>query len=132
MNHADQQPPAPYVPGPNPGRPDLPPVPHQQHNQIQPWPSTPPMPYPAMQPMPIVKPKNPGAAAVLSFLFPGLGQIMNGDIALGIVMMVLVVFAWISLMFLIGIVLLPAMYLWSIIEAYTKAKRWNTAHGVLS
>lgn len=90
------------------------------------------MPYRQMQPAPIVKPKNPGAAAVLSFLFPGLGQIMNGGIGTGIAMVVLTVFAWISLMFLIGFILLPAMYIWSIVEAYTKAKRWNAAHGIIS
>lgn len=88
--------------------------------------------YPPVPPAPIVKPKSPGAAAVLSFLFPGLGQIMNGDALLGIVMMVLTVVAWISLVFLIGIVLLPAMYVWSIVEAYNTAKRWDAAHGIIS
>lgn len=132
MSHDQHQPP-PYSPGPNPGLPGQPPLP-QQHNQMQPWQPTspPPMPYPGMHPAPIVKPKNPGAAAVLSFLFPGLGQIMNGDIGIGISMMVLTVFAWISLMFLIGFILVPAVYVWSIVEAYNKAKRWNTAHGIIS
>jgi TM2 domain-containing membrane protein YozV len=129
----DQYQPRPYIPGPNPGLPDQPPLP-QQHNQIQPWQPAPPpqMYYPQMQPGPIVKPKSPGAAAVLSFLVPGLGQIMNGDIGIGIGMMVLSVFAWISLMFVIGFILLPAVYIWSIVEAYNKAKRWNAAHGIIS
>jgi TM2 domain-containing membrane protein YozV len=131
MTHEQHQPP-PYIPGPNPGRPDQPPLP-QQYNQVQPWqPTPPPMLYPPMQPAPIVKPKSPGGAAVLSFLFPGLGQIMNGDIGTGIAMMVLTVLAWVSLMVLIGVILLPTVYIWSIVDAYNKAKRWNSAHGIIS
>ena len=98
------------------------------YNQSQPWP--PPMHYP---PAPLmVKPKNPGAAAVLSFLIPGLGQLMNGEIGLGIGMMVLAFLAWMSLFIVIGIIALPAVYIWSIADAYNKAKNWNTAHGIIS
>lgn len=123
-----------------------------QHQQVQPYQPQPyqpqpqwqgaPAQYPAQHPaqypaqfpgmQPMVKPRNPGVAAVLSFLWPGVGQIMNGDIGIGILMMVLVVIAWLSLMILIGIVLLPAIYIWSIVDAYTKAKRWNQAHGIIS
>jgi TM2 domain-containing membrane protein YozV len=109
--------------------------PLQPQGQLQPWqpgPSQQPMPYPPMQPAPMIKPKNPGVAAVLSFLVPGVGQLMNGDIGLGILMMILTVLAWFSLFVVIGFILLPAVYIWSIVQAYSKAKSWNVAHGIIS
>ncbi|MEU4192585.1 hypothetical protein AB0E69_11835 [Kribbella sp. NPDC026611] len=153
MDHHDQPPYAPgpnpapsqpYVAGPNPGQPQSHPGQSQQpqygqpsqygqqppYGQMQQWQPQQPMPYQGMQP--VVKAKSPGVAAVLSFLWPGLGQIMNGDIGIGILMMVLVVIAWLSLMILIGVVLLPALYIWSIVDAYSKANRWNQAHGIIS
>jgi TM2 domain-containing membrane protein YozV len=155
MTDNDPHQPPPYVPGPNPGRPDEQaqyqgqpqqygqdgqpqPAQFQQQGQLQPWqPVAQPMPYtqmpyPQMQPAPMIKPKNPGAAAVLSFLVPGVGQLLNGDIWLGIGMMILTVLAWFSLFIVIGFILLPAVYIWSIVEAYNTAKRWNTAHGIIS
>ena len=104
--------------------------------EMQPWQPAPqqpmPMPYASMQPAPMIKPKNPGAAAVLSFLIPGVGQLMNGDIGLGILMMILTGIAYASLLVAIGFLLVPARYIWSIIQAYTKAKNWNVAHGIIS
>jgi TM2 domain-containing membrane protein YozV len=147
MTDNDPHQPPPYVPGPNPGRPDEQPpqqaqpqqygrpqpAQYQPQGQVQPWqPMGQPMPYPQMQPAPMIKPKNPGAAAVLSFLVPGVGQLLNGDIWLGIGMMILTVLAWLSLFIVIGFILLPAVYIWSIVEAYNTAKRWNTAHGIIS
>ncbi|WUJ75060.1 hypothetical protein OG809_17705 [Kribbella soli] len=37
-----------------------------------------------------------------------------------------------SVFIVIGFILLPAVYIWSIIQAYSKAKSWNVAHGVIS
>lgn len=54
--------------------------------------------------------QNPGIAAVLSFLFNGLGQIYNGQIAKGLVIMLISTFA--MLVTLIGAVLI-AHFLWS-------------------
>ena len=136
MTDNDPHQPPPYVPGPNPGRVDQPPVQFQQPGQLQPWQAAQqqpmPMPYPPMQPAPMIKPKNPGVAAVLSFLIPGVGQLMNGDIGLGILMMILTGLAYASLFILIGFVLVPGMYIWSILQAYSKAKSWNVAHGIIS
>jgi TM2 domain-containing membrane protein YozV len=147
MSDNDPHQPPPYVPGPNPGRADEQPpqqgqpqqygqpqpAQYQPQGQVQPWqPMGQPMPYPQMQPAPLIKPKNPGAAAVLSFLVPGVGQLLNGDIWLGIGMMIVAVLAWFSLFIVIGFILLPAVYIWSIVEAYNTAKRWNTAHGIIS
>ena len=54
--------------------------------------------------------QNPGIAAVLSFLFNGLGQIYNGQIAKGLVIMLISTCA--MLVTLIGAVLI-AHFLWS-------------------
>lgn len=63
-------------------------------------------------------PKNPGVAAVLSFLFPGLGQIYNGQILIGILLSILTVFLY---FIVIGFIL--HMYL--IYDAYKAAENYN-------
>lgn len=59
--------------------------------------------------------KSPGVAAVLSFLFLGLGQVYNGQFGK-------------TLLFWLGgltVVLLPVMWIWSIVDAYSSAERIN-------
>ena len=46
--------------------------------------------------------KNPGVAAVLSFFWAGLGQIYNGQIAKGIVLMIVQVMNVLLMFVLIG------------------------------
>jgi len=46
--------------------------------------------------------KNPGTAAVLSFLIPGVGQIYNGRILIGIIWLVLTGVSWIGSAGLLG------------------------------
>jgi TM2 domain-containing membrane protein YozV len=62
-------------------------------------------------------------ADLLSLALPGLGQVYNRDIGLGIFFFVSFVFAVLSLMFLVGIVLVPAIWLYSIYDAFVTAQR---------
>ena len=70
-------------------------------------------------------PKNSGIAAVLSFFWPGLGQIYNGEIGKGILLFLLtIVFAVLSFL-LIGIPLLLVLWVWSMYDAYNVAETIN-------
>jgi TM2 domain-containing membrane protein YozV len=79
-----------------------------------------------------VAPKNPGLSLLASFFIPGLGTLINGNAGLGIAIFVAYCFAWLTTMILIGFVLLPAVWVWGMIDAYQGAKKWNTAHGIIS
>ena len=93
--------------------------------------------------------KNPGVAAVLSFVFNGLGQLYNGQIIKGLVIVFIstlnilifiagsiligswilnkVVFAgqlvWGVVLFCIGLVFICALGIYSIFDAYRVAKK---------
>jgi len=69
--------------------------------------------------------KNEGIAAVLSFLFVGLGQIYNGQIGKGIIFIVIGLFLVASMMLFIGFILYPVFWLYNIYDAHNTAKRIN-------
>lgn len=69
--------------------------------------------------------KNPGVAAVLSFLYCGLGQIYNGQIGKGIVFLLLYSFCWILCLLIIGFILVPIVWIIGMIDAYTSAESIN-------
>ncbi|WP_084675061.1 zinc ribbon domain-containing protein [Hippea jasoniae] len=70
--------------------------------------------------------KNPGLAAVLSFLFTGLGQIYNGQIGKGIIFIVMYSIS-IALMFVVvGFVTTPILWIWGMVDAYKTAERINS------
>lgn len=67
--------------------------------------------------------KDPGLAAVLSFFYSGLGQIYNGQIAKGLLLIV-VQFINILLVFvLIGLLTYPLVWIYGMYDAYTVAER---------
>jgi len=71
--------------------------------------------------------KSPGLAAVLSFLFTGLGQIYNGQVGKAILFIVLGAIS-IGLMFVvIGFILYPIIWIIGIVDAYNTAKNANNA-----
>lgn len=84
----------------------------------------------AMQPA--VAPKNPGIALLASFFIPGLGSLINGRVGMGIAIFVAYSVAWVLTLVIIGFVLLPAVWVWGMYDAYSSAKSWNAAHGILS
>lgn len=76
--------------------------------------------------------KSPGLAAVLSFFWPGLGQIYNGQIAKGLFFIVLAAaFGWLTVV-VIGFVLYPILWIYGIYDAYKTAERINAERGTVS
>jgi TM2 domain-containing membrane protein YozV len=71
----------------------------------------------------VTQARNPGVAAVLSFVFCGLGQIYNGQIGKGIAMAVAFLISLASVHVLIGLVTTPLLWIWGVVDAYRAAVR---------
>ena len=70
--------------------------------------------------------KNPGVAAVLSFFICGLGQIYNGQIFKGLIMIVCYAISWWLMFVLIGFITTPVLWIYGMYDAYKKAEKMNT------
>ncbi len=70
-------------------------------------------------------PKNPALAAILSFLINGLGQIYNGEVGKGILIMVVQVVNVLLMGIFVGFITGPIVFIWSIYDAYKTAERIN-------
>lgn len=75
--------------------------------------------------------KNPGLAAVLSALWIGLGQIYNGEIAKGILLMIVYVISVFLIFLFIGFVTTPILWILGIYDAYNTAKKINSGEKVV-
>ncbi len=64
-------------------------------------------------------------AAVLSALFPGLGQFYNREIGKGIVFILIGIILLYTMTFFVGIVLFPIFWIYNIYDAYDTAKKVN-------
>ena len=73
--------------------------------------------------------RSPLLAAVLSLIFSGLGQIYNGQIAKGVIFIVVQLINAALTTVLIGFVLMPIVGLWAMIDAYLVARRKNERYG---
>ena len=62
--------------------------------------------------------KNPATAAILSFLFIGLGQAYKGEVAKAAIFLILYALSTLLTLFLIGFVTTPILWVWSIADAY--------------
>ncbi|MFH1587129.1 MAG: hypothetical protein ABID38_04690, partial [Candidatus Diapherotrites archaeon] len=69
--------------------------------------------------------KSPGLAAVLSFFWSGLGQIYNGEIAKGIILLILYTVSAVLMLFLIGCCTTPIIWIYGIYDAYNSAELIN-------
>lgn len=76
----------------------------------------------ASQPM-----KSPGLAVVLSFFWMGLGQIYNGQIGKGIIFMITEIVLAILTFLTLGImgIVLFALWVWNLYDAYRNAEKYN-------
>lgn len=87
----------------------------------------------------VVAPKNPAVAALASFFICGLGQVINGDMARGVIIfasvfamgalsaiLTIVFLGWIMWPFIFG------TWLWQIFDAHKGAQKWNAQHGIIS
>ena len=69
--------------------------------------------------------KSAGLAAVLSFLIPSLGQIYNGHIVKGLILVVVQTVNVALMHVLIGFVFYPIVLGYAIFDAYRSAERIN-------
>jgi TM2 domain-containing membrane protein YozV len=69
--------------------------------------------------------KNPGLAAVASFFLSGLGQIYNGEILKGVLLMVIQVINVLLMFVVIGFVTYPLVWVYGIWDAYKSAEKFN-------
>ncbi|WP_203589791.1 hypothetical protein [Streptomyces sp. SID13031] len=123
--------PVPQQPGypPQPGYPQQPGYPPQAgYPQQQMYPQQYGVGYPQQQ----VAAKNPGLALVASFFIPGLGSLINGNVGIGIAIMIAYFVSWLLVFVLIGIPMVFLVWIWGMVDAYQSAKKWNIAHGILS
>ena len=74
--------------------------------------------------------KSAGLAGVLSFFISGLGQINNGQILKGLVILVVQIINGALTTILIGWIPLAIVWVWAIIDAYREAERINARRGV--
>jgi len=72
--------------------------------------------------------KNPALASVLSLLIVGLGQVYNGELAKGALMFVLAI---LGAFFTFGIATIGIL-IWSMVDAYQSAQRFNEHHSSTS
>ena len=69
--------------------------------------------------------KSPAIALVLSFIFPGIGQIYNDQTKKGIYLIVGYIVSWLLIVILIGALLILLIWLYGMYDAYTSAKAIN-------
>jgi len=69
--------------------------------------------------------KNPGLAAVASFFFAGLGQIYNGEIGKGVLLMVVQVINIFLCFVGIGLITYPVTWIYGMWDAYKTAEKIN-------
>ena len=74
--------------------------------------------------------KSAGLAAVLSFLISGLGQIYNGQIGKGLVVLVVQAINVALMSILIGYVTFAIVWVWAIYDAYRAADKINARRGL--
>ena len=88
-------------------------------------------PYPTWGVRPVAA-KNGGIALLGSFFIPGLGQFINGDTGKGVAFLLSWIVSIVLIWVLVGLLTLPVVWVWSMIDAYTSAQRWNREHGILA
>ena len=69
--------------------------------------------------------RSPLLAAILSLIVAGLGQLYNGQVTKGVILMIIQLINGALTAVLIGWILLPIVGLWAMIDAYMTAKRNN-------
>ncbi|MDO9045408.1 MAG: zinc-ribbon domain-containing protein [Methanobacteriaceae archaeon] len=72
-----------------------------------------------------VGPKNAGLAAVLSFLVVGLGQIYNGQVGKGLLLLVGALISGVLMLVFIGFITWLIIWIYAIYDAYNTANEIN-------
>lgn len=79
-----------------------------------------------------VAPKSPAVSVLLSVFIPGLGSMVNGNVGVGVAILMLNILGWILALALIGIPLAIGTWIWGLVDAHQSAQRWNREHGIIS
>ncbi len=69
--------------------------------------------------------KNPVVSLVLSFIFPGLGQIYNNQNHKGIYLIIGYLVSWVLTLFIIGLLLVVLIWVYGMYDAFTTAQAIN-------
>ncbi|HHT75452.1 MAG TPA: zinc-ribbon domain-containing protein [Methanomassiliicoccaceae archaeon] len=100
-------------------------MPSDQTYQAPPAYGSQPFGQPMYAPIPL---KNAGIAAVLAFLWAGLGHIYLGQIGKGIMFMLVYIILWvIGFLTFFGLILPFIFWIWQLYDAYTKANEYNAS-----
>jgi len=75
--------------------------------------------------------KNPGLAALASFIWCGAGQVYNGQILKGIVLLIAYVISILLIFVLIGLITTPLLWIYGIYDAYKTAEKINRGEIVI-
>ena len=70
--------------------------------------------------------KSAGLAAVLSFFWTGVGQIYNGQILKGLILILVQVVNSLLMFVLIGFITYPIVWIWGMYDAYKTAEKYNS------
>ncbi len=70
--------------------------------------------------------KNPGLAAIASFFFSGLGQIYNGEIGKGFLLIGVQIINVFLMVIFIGFITFPLVWVYGVYDAYKTAERLNS------
>jgi TM2 domain-containing membrane protein YozV len=79
-----------------------------------------------------VQPRPRWIGAVVSLFIPGVGSMLNGSALRGTLIFGAWVLSWLLTLVLIGLILLPVVWIWGIIDGALSADRWNRDHGIIS
>lgn len=69
--------------------------------------------------------KNPFLALILSFLIVGLGQFYNGHSTKGVILLISAIISGILILFVIGLLLWPIVWIYAMYDAYKSAELIN-------
>jgi TM2 domain-containing membrane protein YozV len=72
--------------------------------------------------------RNPVASLFASLLIPGLGTIINGETGKGIAILVIWITAWLLVLMTVGLIIVPAVWIYGMYDAFQGARRYNLAH----
>jgi TM2 domain-containing membrane protein YozV len=83
-----------------------------------------------------IAPKSPAVSLIVSFFLPGVGSLINGDVGIGITILLLWLLALVLDVtvfgLIVGVPLGVGMWIWGMIDAHQGAQRWNRRHGIIS
>jgi TM2 domain-containing membrane protein YozV len=85
-----------------------------------------------MHPPRAVAPKNPALSLIVSFFLPGVGSMINGDVGIGVVILLIWLISIPLMFFFIGFFTATGAWILGLVDAYQGARRWNARHGIIS